>query len=142
MSDTAPSTITIKTLDEDNRESSIEIFMSYGLLNHICGVVGSLEHVGRIDTDADLAGSVTLMCMVPRKKNGKLKVDLDNYDPPGLSIEEAERLLDWVKEHVTDFFARRVNSTVKLFKDREDVLRQMKSSVTGLESKISETSSG
>lgn len=118
-------------INADNTSSEQTLFMTYGLLNVLCEQVGGYDHIQRIDLDPELAGTIIMLCLIPRRPSGKVSVDLDQYLSPGLSVSEAEKILDWVKGHVLDFFLRRMAKTIELVQQRETQLTAISSSVNG-----------
>lgn len=122
--------INVLTSEKTNEDRTL--FMSFGLLNELCSLVGSAERVPLIDADADLAASVIAVVLIPRFPNGKPSVNSADYVEPGITMKQADEILDWVKENVLDFFCRRIEANLKLLDANKDRLKQIGLSVSGL----------
>lgn len=119
--------------------SDREILMSYGLLNELAKIVGSPEIAPSIAIDENLREEVLAACLAERKASGKVTKKIDDMDDLELSIEDAERLLDWATEHVLSFFVRSLGKMVRRVESNRDVLAGLKSSLDGLEASASVT---
>jgi hypothetical protein len=129
----------IQVLTSDSTSETRTVFMSYGLLNSLTGLIGDPDRAVMLETDPELCSTIVTAVFVPRTPSGKINVKLEDYDPPGLTTTEAEKLFDWVKGHVVDFFTRRLRSSLKLMEDRKDELKAIGSSLVGLSPAPSKT---
>jgi hypothetical protein len=116
--------------------------MSLGLLNELAELIGDPTRVGSIDFNSDLQTEVIEACLAPRTKMGKRKgddpVDLDTLE---MSIGDIENLLDWVKEHIMDFFLRRFQATSRVLDRHQGTMKALEQFLNGSKSGASETSS-
>jgi hypothetical protein len=113
-----------------------ELFMSFGLLNESTRLVGDLNRVAAIGLNPDLSIQILAAVLAPRDAKGRIA---DDFVLPEMSPENAEQILDWVKEHVLDFFIRRLRKTLTLVDQNAEQLKAIGSSLTGLGSAASKT---
>ena len=95
-----------------------ELKMSYGLLNEVARVVGDIEAIPQIAYDIELRTALLTAVLSKRDKKGKIteEADLFNLDMDG---EEVIDLLNWVGEHVLDFFIKSLTRAKKLLGERK-----------------------
>lgn len=124
--------LTVSVGQEDERE----LFMSFGLLNESVRLVGDLNRVAAIGLNPDLSVAILTAVLAVRDAKGRVK---DDFVLPEMSPETAEAILDWVKEHVLDFFIRRLRKTLTLVDQNAEELKAIGSSLTGLGSAASKT---
>jgi hypothetical protein len=99
--------------------SSHEVVMTFGLLNLLSGLVRDVSSVPFIMMDPELRHQLMIALLSPRDAQGKIGDEYNEYLNP-VSLEEAQALLVWVSEHLTDFFLkavrqyRRILETVEL----------------------------
>ena len=105
--------LTVLVYDENKALVEGEITMTFGLLNTLARITGDINRVGVIDIDPDLADEVLDEVLVPRSANGKANRAAD-YEMPDVPPEQAHLIFSWVKEHVMDFFLRRLRDTADL----------------------------
>lgn len=111
------------TIQLPGQEKGTEVFMSFGLLNELTPLVGGPERIAEFDFDPVLREHTIRLCVAPR--DDRQKID-ENYQlPPGLELDEAEKLLDWVKGHVLNFFIRRLTKNIEMFETNTEALRLM-----------------
>ncbi|MGO4302258.1 hypothetical protein [Cupriavidus sp. RAF12] len=80
-----------------------ELFMSFGLLNELCGIVQSPEGVAFIALDAFMRAAILKSVLSERTEDGMIEkeVNLNTLDVP---VEDIERVLAWVEDRVMSFF--------------------------------------
>jgi hypothetical protein len=105
--------LTVQIYDDSKKLVEGEITMTFGLLNTLARITGDINRVGVIDIDPDLAEEVLDEVLVPRSASGKAARPVD-YTTPDLPPEQAHLIFSWVKEHVMDFFLRRLKDTADL----------------------------
>jgi len=110
-----------------------ELFMSFGLLNELTGLVGGPEAVPNLSFNPELSSQALFAVLVKRDKRGR-PIDFDDEEnpviPADLSPEAAEEIIDWVAAHVLDFFVRRFANSTKLFAKQAGQLAEVGSSLT------------
>jgi hypothetical protein len=112
----APAARLTISLDGEKRE----LFMSFGLLNELCRAIGNLEAAVQIPIDNELRDYTLLAVLSKRDDQGAVAdggaVNLRTLE---IEVQDAEDLLAWVSEHVTDFFLRTMERVVKTQKAQE-----------------------
>jgi hypothetical protein len=108
-----------------------ELFMSFGLLNSLTRIVDDPSRVPAVRTDPELRDAALAAALAERKPSGKIEkeVDIDDID---ITIEDVERTLDWVMEHVMSFFVRALKKVVAVTEANKADMEALASSVNGL----------
>lgn len=133
-------TLQISTTDAAGQTSSQTLFMSYGLLNELVRLAGDPTRASTIDIDPDLAQTVLFTVLLPRDPTGRSTVGSgETYVPPGVTVNEAYKIFDWVREHLLDFFAKRLQASLQSIEGRKEQLAQIGSSLDGLKASVSKT---
>ncbi|MDH7796433.1 MULTISPECIES: hypothetical protein [unclassified Beijerinckia] len=120
-------------------DGEVEVFMSFGLQDQCAQLIGSAENIARVTEIQGLVMALVTCALVPRTTFGRPTVDVESFDPPGISPEEIERLLDWVLEHTLDFFVRQLNSRSKLALSKKETLKEINSSLISIADEVSKT---
>ncbi|WMC09507.1 hypothetical protein PU634_10305 [Oceanimonas pelagia] len=84
-----------------------EVVMTFGLLNLVSGLVRDISSVPFIMMDPELRHQLMIALLSPRDAHGKITDEYNEYLEP-VSTAEAQALLTWVSEHLTDFFLKAV----------------------------------
>lgn len=126
-------TISIKIGDQPR-----EVTMYFGRLDELAEVVGSFERLPEMDFDARTRRAVLEICLAPRDERGR-RTEADWSIPPELSIEDAEAILDFSKEHLADFFLGRLEKHLRSLQANGERLTGVGSSLNGLAGSASET---
>jgi hypothetical protein len=108
-----------------------ELFMSFGLLNSLTRIVDDPSRVPAIRTDHELRDTVLAAALAERKPSGKIQKEID-LDDADITIEDVERTLDWVMEHVMSFFVRALKKVVAVTEANKADMEALASSVNGL----------
>lgn len=110
-----------------------ELFMSFGLLKELAGLVGGPEAVPNLSFNPTLAEACLTLVLAKRDKRGRIPEpgeDEPPIIPVDLSPEAAEEILDWASSHVLDFFVRRFAKSSRLFATQAEQLAAVGSSLT------------
>ena len=93
-------TLTLKVDDAER-----EVFMSYGLQDQLLRLVKDTNEIGTLFIDAEVRNAVIEQVLAERTKTGKIttKKAFDEYD---IEIEEVDKILSWVADHITHFFIK------------------------------------
>lgn len=93
--------------------SSQEIFMSGGLVRRLTSIAGALMDVGEIFGRPDLQGVLIVEALRPRTKRGQEDGDytIEDFD---MNIEDTDRLVAWMVEHILYFFIKNTLASKKL----------------------------
>lgn len=112
------------TIDLTQDGQSREIKMSFGMLNHLARLVGVVDNVPAIATDPDLQSAIMQVVLAKRSEKGKIlePIDLDEVD---MSIDDVRAILDWVSEHLFDFFLKGLEKAKQIIVDRKDQLKNL-----------------
>ena len=116
----------VKVFDENKKLVEGEIKMTFGLLNALVKIVGDVNRIGIIDIYPEMADEVLAEVLTPRTSTGK-KAD-PTFALPDLPASEAEKIFDWVKESLFDFFLRRLQNTAALMAQKKTSMDQIASS--------------
>ena len=84
-----------------------EVFMSYGLLTELARSIPSIDVLPAIVGDNDLRDAFLKTLLAKRETSGRV-IESKLVTELNLSIEDAERLIEWGQEHLLDFFLRRL----------------------------------
>ena len=114
------------------------LFMSYGLLNRCAKIVQELEEPSQFYVDIDAQERV--ICEVLRKyaPDGKENPSIDDFE---MSVDESRRLIEWVAEHVIDFFLKGLEGAKKTGDRFYSQMAELLPSSTGTEDSDSTTQS-
>lgn len=118
-----------------------EIFMSFGLLNHLTSIVADPARVAAIPIVPEIRNEVLKAVLAIRKKSGKIETPVADIDDIDISIQDVERILDWIAEHVMSFFVRSLNKVVATTKEHQQDLTALASFLGGSSASASETPS-
>lgn len=110
-----------------------DLLMSYGLLNELTKIVGSPEIAPQITVNHALREEILKAVLAERKPSGKIVKAIEDADDLDLSVEDAERVLDWATEAVLSFFVRSLDKMVRQAAENKDSLEALKSSLDGLQ---------
>lgn len=92
-----------------------KIFMSFGLLSRLAGFVGDDAALPQIFSDIELQNVIVSEILSLRDVDGTIKKRMDPLaEDAMMTIEEGHRLMVWVSEHLTDFFAKRLHATLEM----------------------------
>lgn len=80
-----------------------EVFMSSGLLRNILILVGGIQDFQLIYTDFHLQNAIIIETLRSRTElgNPNNKPTIDDFE---MSIDDGNKLIDWIVEHVLHFF--------------------------------------
>jgi hypothetical protein len=122
-------------------DSSVELFMSYGLLNRLAKIGGSAEDLSAIYVTPDMQERIIIECLCTKMKphdKEKDEVEIDDFE---LTPDEAQKIVDWAGAHIVDFFLRAFNKATSANQRMEPMLNALMSSSGGSETSTSTTPS-
>ncbi len=92
-----------------------KIFMSFGLLSRLASFVGEDKHLPQLFSDIELQNVIIGEMLSKRDTDGMVvkKADPLSFEA-SCTIEEGHRLMEWVSEHLADFFVKRLHATLKM----------------------------
>lgn len=92
-----------------------KIFMSFGLLSRLASFVGEDKHLPQLFSDIDLQNVIIGEMLAKRDAEGLIVLKADPMSlEANCTIEEGHRLMEWVSEHLSDFFVKRLHATLKM----------------------------
>ena len=101
-----------------------EIKMSFGLINELAGIVGSIELVHLIGLDAEMTHGLIRSTLAKRDTNGRII-----EEPPLFEIDAddpaIQAILEWVGGHITDFFLNSLEKSKIVLESRQDRLKAL-----------------
>jgi hypothetical protein len=117
----------VQFFGDDKKLLTGEVIMSFGLLNALARISGDINRIGIIDIVPDLADEVLFEVLSKRDAKGK-KVDPE-ASPPDLPASEANKVFNWAKEHLMDFFLQRLVNTAELMQVNKTKMESVASSM-------------
>lgn len=117
----------IKVYDDSKQLVDREIVMTFGLLNVLARLVGDINRIGLIDLVSETADEVMFEVLSERDSKGR-PVDRKAV-VPDMPAEDANRVFDWVKESLMDFFIRRLLNTADLMQRNQAKMALVASSM-------------
>lgn len=106
-----------------------EIKMSFGLLDELTRIIGDVDGLADLPVNPDVRSEVLYSVLIERDEKGqksKEAPDLYNLEPSMVA-----ELIEWVGEHVADFFLNAMGRTTKLLTKREDQFKALTPSSDG-----------
>lgn len=119
-------------------DKSREVTMYFGRLDELAKVVGSFERLPDVDFDAATRQAVMDICLAPRDERGR-RIEGETVNLHQLTVEDGEAVLDFVKDHLSDFFLGRLEKHLRSLQANGERLTDVGSSLTGLANSASET---
>jgi hypothetical protein len=117
--------LTVRNLKTDE---DMELFMSFGHLNEITKLFnGNPSALLMFDMDPALVEPIFVILTAKRNPAGKVS----EITPFDFDITEAEKIMDWCKDHLIGFFARRLTSSRQSMETNQNLLRELGLSSTG-----------
>ncbi|GJE81068.1 hypothetical protein CJNNKLLH_2410 [Methylorubrum thiocyanatum] len=112
--------------------------MYFGRLDELAKLVGSFERLPDVDFDAATRQAVMDICLAPRDVRGR-RIEDESVNLHQLSVEDGEAVLDFVKDHLSDFFLGRLEKHLRSLAANGERLKDVGSSMNGLAGSASET---
>ena len=111
------------------------ISMPFARLNRIVRLVGGPDRLPVLASDPDVQEQVIIELFTIREK-GEIKesVALDDIE---LTPEEGSRIINWVGDHILDFFLRTTEGATKAVENNQEKLSRLTATATGLQNLVS-----
>lgn len=119
-------------------DKPIEVTMYFGRLDELAKLVGSFERLPDVDFDAPTRQAVMDICLAPRDERGR-RIEGETVNLHQISVEDGEAVLDFVKDHLSDFFLGRLEKHLRSLQANGERLTGVGSSLNGLLGSASET---
>jgi hypothetical protein len=105
--------------------------MSFLRLNSCLRIIGGMDNLATMMIDPDTGEGIVRALVAPKGGPGEMfNVELEDED---ISPQDFDRLLDFARDHLTDFFVRRLQSAAKNQSTLEAMIGALKSSASGSE---------
>lgn len=107
-----------------------EVFMSMGLLNELCKLIGDVENIGNVVVDDNLRETVIVALLAERSKTGKVaqRFDIEDLD---VDPDQVIALVGWATEWVVDFFMKSAEAAKRVMFKNQGRLNSLMSSPAG-----------
>lgn len=122
----APSHLEIKV-----GESTKRLFMSFGLLNRLTVLIGGVDALPQMAGSPEVQERVLLEVFTERSK-GQAPIPPASLDEIEVGLEDVARILDWVGDHIANFFMARTEKAVHQAKTQAERLQVLHSFAPGL----------
>jgi hypothetical protein len=86
-----------------NGDKPHEIFMSFGLLNRITRHIGNIDQLPLMAVSPELQETVLVEIFTQRDPKGEA-TSIPTLDEIQVSLEDVDRILDFVGDHISNFF--------------------------------------
>lgn len=126
-----PPKIQLKNVDD----TTVEVFMSFGLLNRLTSMVGGSEGVLQLIGDPELQQAVVVEALTIRKKGEASEVP--TLEDINLTLESIGDLIDWVGGHIQTFLLQRAEKATKMVADLTPAVSKLTATQNGLLDSIS-----
>jgi hypothetical protein len=114
------SNFTFTTLDG----AGFEVFMSFGLLNELCKLVGDPETVTRLPFEHTMRDTFLTALLQDRNRVGKI-IGARSMDEMDIDPQAVVAILAWASEHVLDFFINQAVSIKAISDKNEEKLKAL-----------------
>lgn len=81
-----------------------EIFMSFAVLNRLNMIVGNIGELHNTLLQPQMSEAVLCELLTQRDAKGKVLEKIENLDGIDIDLDTAKALLDFVTDHLMDFF--------------------------------------
>lgn len=105
-----------------------EIKMSYGLLQKLASRFNDLGQVENLSLDSNLQNDLINEVLAERDDHGLPKDPGKDYSLE-LSISEGEKLMNWISEHIIDFFISRLQAQTEAAKQLQPLVEKLQETV-------------
>lgn len=107
-----PDTLEVSFLDDT---PPAKVLMTFGLLSKLAVFVGEIQHLPEMHSDYELQQVLFREVLSVRDNTGTIVKEY-KFDQPqmAISVEMAMTLIEWIEGHLTDFFMKRLQATLRL----------------------------
>lgn len=117
-----------------------EVFMSAGLIRRLATVTSGHSSMADLYTDASMQSFLLVEVLKPRTPRGESTTEyqLEDFD---ISIDEADKLNNWIIEHIISFFLNAVQKVRTAVATPESNLMKLAVFMTGSQDLTTESQS-
>ena len=94
------------TLIVNNGGNPQTLFMSFGLLNRLSRHLGNIDRLPILAVDPELQETILIEVFTPRDKQGNVLEPITSLEQIEISLDDADKVLDFVGDHIANFFTR------------------------------------
>jgi hypothetical protein len=105
-------------------------FMSFSTLNALTRIIGDFENVAAAHVDVATREELATTILKIKFKAELKDRDFD-IEEFAMTAEDGEKLINWIAEHILDFFIRGLEEVNRLAAHNKTALKGLLSSVTG-----------
>lgn len=105
-----------------------EIKMTYGLLQRLASRFSDLGQVENLSLDSNLQNDLINEVLAERDENGHIKNPDKDYSLD-LPLSEGEKIMNWISEHIIDFFISRLQAQTEAAKQLQPLVEELKKTV-------------
>lgn len=116
-------------------DKSIEVFMSYGLLDELARLVGDIEVVPQVMVLDELREPFLVALLSERDENGKI-TEKFNFFKSRVRPEDVTKLYEWAAGHLMDFFLQQLETAGRLGQNVKPRLEALMSSANGSQASV------
>lgn len=91
----------------------VEVFMSGGLVRQLAPLVGTFEDIGQAFGDPELQNALVIAALTKRSPRG-VKLEEKDASAYDISLEEFDKFISWIMEHILYFFVKSMQSATKV----------------------------
>lgn len=103
-----------------------EVFMSGGLIRELSPIVGGLEDFAGAFVDTEVQKVLLIEVLKPRNPRGNPSENKEyGLDDFSMSLEECDKLLNWVMDHVLHFFVNSLTSAKSLAERNQKTIQMI-----------------
>ena len=118
-----------------------QIRMTYGLQQLLCSRVSSLEAVENMFLDANLQTVLMNDVLAERDEKGNIEKEKEGTQwAMYLSVDDGEKLMDWISGHLVDFFISRSQAQQRATGKVMDLIKEMSKTLEIVQEKGKELS--
>lgn len=107
-----------------------ELLMSFGLLHELLVAVGDIPTVSTLAIDPELRAGILNTVFALRNEVGVITSPITMFTLR-VSSADVQRVMQWVADHVLDFFLTAIETNVKVHLDQADRLKNSMASSVG-----------
>lgn len=113
---TAPATSVNPNMTVKRGDSAHTIFMSFALLNRLTRHLGNLDELPLLSINPELQETIILEVFTVRDKSGNPTDVPSNLEEIDVSLDDMDKVLNFVGDHIANFFTRSAENAAKRMK--------------------------
>lgn len=118
-----------------------EVFMSAAMRTRVVALLEDMSNIEAIFLNPELHEQLFITLLADRDERGRLKSDDHTINDFDLTTEDADKLVDWVGDHVLHFFMRGARGIEKMLKAQQEEIKDLHQSTNGIKASLQESQS-